>query len=77
MDEDDRQEAGRGEGDAPGKTRTWWHPLLVQVLDFVLAGAYRVVGELVVGKMPLSVDIFLVRREDGQLSELAKQSAPL
>ena len=30
----------------PGKTRTWWHPLLVRLLDFELAAAYKVLSVL-------------------------------
>jgi hypothetical protein len=53
----------------PGKTRTWWHPLLVRLLDFELAAAYKVQEEVLVGKLPLRVDIVLIRRESGQLPE--------
>src|SRR5208337_2432259 len=60
-------------GDQPGKTRTWWHPLLARMLDFVLASAFKVEEEVLVGKMPLRVDILLVRREAGQLSEAARR----
>jgi hypothetical protein len=55
--------------DQPGKTRTWWHPLLARLLGHVLAMAYEVFEEVLVGKMPLRVDILLIRREGGQLSE--------
>ncbi len=53
----------------PGKTRTWWYPLLVRLLDFELAAAYKVQEEVLVGKLPLRVDIVLIRRESGQLPE--------
>jgi len=59
-------------GDQPGKTRTWWHPLLARLLDHVLANAYTVLDEVLVGKMPLRVDILLIRQEQGQLSEAAR-----
>ena len=49
--------------DRPGKTRTWWHPLLVRLLDFLLANAYAVRDEVLVGKLPLRVDILLIRRQ--------------
>jgi len=55
----------------PGKTRTWWHPLLVRLLDHLLATAYTVLYEVLVGKMPLRVDIVLIRREQGHLSAAA------
>jgi hypothetical protein len=55
--------------DTPGKARTWWHPLLVRLLDYALKSAYKVEEEVSVGKLPLHVDILLLRREGGQLSE--------
>jgi hypothetical protein len=58
----------------PGKTRTWWHPLLVGLFNHVMATAYAVVGEVEVGKMPLRVDILLIRREGGGLSAAARRS---
>jgi hypothetical protein len=60
-------------GDQPGKTRTWWHPLLVRMLDYALGSAFTVEEEVSVGKIPLRVDILLVRREGGQLSEAKRQ----
>jgi hypothetical protein len=59
--------------DRPGKTRTWWHPLLARLLDHVLATAYAVRDEVLVGKLPLRVDILLIRRETGQLSEASQR----
>jgi hypothetical protein len=59
--------------DRPGKTRTWWHPLLARLLDFELATAYAVRDEVLVGKLPLRVDILLIRREAGQLSEASRR----
>ena len=59
--------------DQPGKTRTWWHPLLARLLDDALATAYRVLEEVLVGKLPLRLDIPLIRREAGELSELGRQ----
>lgn len=56
-------------GNRPGKTRTMWHPLLVRLLAYTLDSAYKVEQEVSVGKMPLRVDILLIRREGGQLSE--------
>jgi hypothetical protein len=70
----DTQQSDTSErGDQPGKTRTWWHPLLARMLDFALASAFKVEEEVPVGKMPLRVDILLVRREGGQLSEAKRQ----
>jgi hypothetical protein len=53
--------------DRPGKTRTWWHPLLARLLDHELATAYSVREEVLVGRLPLRVDILLIRREGGEL----------
>ena len=55
----------------PGKRRTWWHPLLVRLLNHLMATAYEVRDEVLVGRMPLRVDIVLIRREQGQLSAAA------
>jgi hypothetical protein len=66
----DVQQADSSErGDQPGKMRTMWHPLLVQLLACTLDSAFKVEQEVSVGKMPLRVDILLIRREGGQLSE--------
>ena len=56
-------------GAQPGKARTMWHPLLVRLLEYALGSAFTVREEVSVGKMPLRVDILLLRREEGQLSE--------
>ena len=55
------------------RLRTWWHPLLVRLLDFSLAKAYAVRDEVLVGKLPLRVDILLIRREAGELSEASRR----
>ena len=60
-------------GEKPGKTRTLWHPLLARLLDYALSSAYAVQTEVLVGKMPLRVDILLVRREKGELSEAKRR----
>jgi hypothetical protein len=57
------------DGDQPGKTRTMWHPLLVRLLNYTLASAYTVVEEVSVGKIPLRIDVLLIRREDGKLAD--------
>ena len=59
--------------DRPGKTRTWWHPLLARLLDHFLATAYAVRDEVLVGKLPLRVDILLIRRETGELPEASRR----
>ncbi|MGH7202361.1 MAG: hypothetical protein ACREJB_17280, partial [Planctomycetaceae bacterium] len=58
---------------APGKMRTWWHPLLVGLLDWELGDAYEVRGEVNVGTAPLRADIVLIRRESGELPESARR----
>ena len=65
---DDQQSDSTQPGDQPGKLRTMWHPLFVRMLDYTLGSAYSVREEVSVGKMPLRVDILLIRREGGQLS---------
>lgn len=62
-----------GRADRPGKTRTWWHPLLARLLDYELATAYAVRDEVLVGKLPLRVDILLIRRQAGQLPETSRR----
>jgi hypothetical protein len=60
----------------PGKTRTWWHPLLVRLLEYALSPAYEVRDEVSVGTLPLRADIVLVRREQAEVPELARRSLP-
>jgi hypothetical protein len=50
-----------------------WHPLLARLLDFELATAYAVRDEVLVGKLPLRVDILLIRRQAGTLSEASRR----
>ncbi len=63
--------------DQPGKTRTWWHPLLARLLDHALATGYRVLEEVLVGKLPLRLDILLIRREAGQLPAARRQDVDI
>jgi hypothetical protein len=64
--------------DQPGKTRTWWHPLLVRLLQHELSGAYDVREEVPVGKVPLRLDVVLIRRGDQQLpADAARNLAAL
>ena len=52
----DVQQSGSSErGDQPGKTRTWWHPLLARMLDYALGSAFKVEHEVSVGKMPFAL----------------------
>jgi len=66
---DDQQSDSSERGDQPGKTRTMWHPLLVRLLNYALASAFTVIEEVSVGKIPLRIDVLLVRREGGKLSD--------
>ena len=62
--------------DQPGKTRTWWHPLLVRMLGFALDSAFKVEQEVSVGELPLQVDILLIRREGGSSPKSLRASSP-
>ena len=65
---DARQSGSSEYGATPGKTRTFWHPLLAEMLAFTLEGGYQVQKEVTVGEPPLFVDILLIRQEGGELS---------
>src|SRR5437870_5405510 len=43
-----------------GKTRTWWHPLLANLLRWPLGEHYRVEEEVNVGRKPLQIDVLLL-----------------
>ena len=72
MSEASQSDPSKGSNE-PGKTRTWWHPLFARMLDFVLASAFEVEEEVSVGKLPLRVDILLIRREVGRVTEAARR----
>jgi hypothetical protein len=57
----------------PGRTRTWWHPLLTRILKWVLGDAYDVDDEVQVGRMPMRLDVVLLRRLGGELPEAARR----
>jgi hypothetical protein len=61
-------------GATPGKTRTWWHPLLVNLLRWQLGSHYRLEAEVLVGQKPLQIDILLLQleKEQGELSAHAR-----
>ena len=61
------------ESDKPGKLRTWWHPLLAAFLRWQLGSHYQVQEEVPVGKKPLQIDILLLRKTQGDLSEEARK----
>lgn len=58
--------------EAPGSVRTWWHPLLVSTLKWTLQNAYEVRDEVSVGRMPLRIDVLLLRRL-GEPPEIARR----
>ncbi|HUG91296.1 MAG TPA: hypothetical protein VML55_10705 [Planctomycetaceae bacterium] len=60
----------------PGKTRTWWHPLLVRVVDFPVTSAFEVRDEMSLGSLPLRADLVLMRREQAEVPELARRWLP-
>ena len=73
----DAQQSDTSErGDQPGKTRTWWHPLLVRMLGFALDSAFKVEQEVSVGKLPLRVDILLIRREGDSFPKPRRVNSP-
>ncbi len=63
--------------DQPGKIRTWSHPLLARLLDHAFATGYRVLEEVLVAKLPLRLDLLLIRREAGQLLAARRQDVDL
>src|SRR5580658_2893139 len=57
----------------PGKIRTWWHPLLANMLRWQLGSHYEVHEEVSVGKKPLQIDLLLLHREQGELPARVRQ----
>ena len=55
----------------PGKLRTWWHPLLVRLLEWLLRDSCEVRSEVNVGQMPLRLDILLIRRLESSIPAAA------
>jgi hypothetical protein len=64
------------ESTGPGKARTWWHPLLVRLLEHSLSPGFEVRDEVSVGTLPLRADIVLIRREQSDLLEAARSQIP-
>lgn len=73
MDTTPEQPADEHARRAPGKTRTWWHPLLAALLRWQLGEHYQLQEEVPVGLKPLQIDILLLHREKGELSEEARK----
>jgi hypothetical protein len=57
----------------PGKIRTWWHPLLANLLRWQLGSHYHLEEEVPVGLKPLQIDILLLQKEQGELPASARQ----
>jgi hypothetical protein len=59
---------------APGKVRTWWHPLLAGLLRWQLGDRYELEEEVNVGQKPLQIDILLLLQKGrGELPEAARR----
>jgi hypothetical protein len=56
----------------PGKTSTWWHPLLASLLRWQLGSHYRLEEEVPVGQKPLQIDL-LLQEEEGELPESTRR----
>src|SRR5436305_10771792 len=67
------QPAGQQAATTPGKTRTWWHPLLANLLRWQLGSHYHLEEEVPVGLKPLQIDLLLLRKEQGDLPGGARQ----
>src|SRR6202049_1878407 len=57
----------------PGKIRTWWHPLLANLLRWQLGSHYHLEEEVPVGQKPLQIDILLLHQEQGELPPSARR----
>ncbi len=62
-----------GQPDQRRKTRTWWHPLLVSVVDYLSEGVFDVQEEMAVGQLPLRVDFAMLWNERRDLPPALKR----
>lgn len=69
----DPSPSGSEPASQPGKTRTWWHPLLANLLRWQLGDHFRIEEEVPVGRKPLQIDVLLVRHQQGEPSEEARR----
>ncbi|HUG92302.1 MAG TPA: hypothetical protein VML55_15795 [Planctomycetaceae bacterium] len=60
----------------PGKTRTWWHPIVGCLLESSLPPAFESRDEMSIGTLPLRADFVLVRRQPGEVPERARRWWP-
>jgi hypothetical protein len=71
-----RVEDGEGpdrRGQCP-KTRTWWHPLLARVVHYLSGDTYEVQQEMVVGQLPLRIDLGLLWTNQRDLPDAMKRA---
>jgi len=62
------------DAELPGKRRTWWHPLLARLFKWLLSDSCEVRTEVNVGRLPLRLDIVLIRRLDKEIPDHARQA---
>ncbi len=67
------QPASERPAPTPGKIRTWWHPLLANLLRWQLGSSYELLEEVPVGQKPLQIDMQLLHKEQGELPAGARQ----
>src|SRR5947209_5544800 len=65
---------GAPESPPPPRLRTWWHPLLVQQLRLLASPVYEVRDEVNVGRLPLRIDILVLRQREGSLPPHQQQA---
>lgn len=73
---DDESQESTHEEKRAGIVRTWWHPLLVRLLRYSLGSAFQVHEEVSVGEQPLRIDVLLLRKSDGVLTDEARRLFP-
>jgi hypothetical protein len=67
------QPAGQPPGFKPGNFRTWWHPLLANLLRWQLGSHYQLQEEVPVGQKPLQIDLLHLHKDQGELLPSARQ----
>ena len=68
------ESSASNDAEPPGKRRTWWHPLLARLLEWVLRDSCEVCDEVNVGRLPLRLDIVLIRRLDKEIPDHARKT---
>jgi hypothetical protein len=72
MESSTPQLPSEGSDTKPGKIRTWWHPLLANLLRWQLGSHYHLEEEVPVGQKPLQIDLLLLQKEQGELPAHAR-----